>query len=158
MFSFLRLFRSGTRIAFNTGNRRYQTWEHGYTVDTRRKSHLAKYCRRAIIVQLFLLLSFLFILYINTWDGVSRHGTALRCKWAVSRTRFPDTLTLPYGNNTDRLHWARIVQPSELMRRLETGERMEAKTLHQSWKEAHLPERFGVWSEEWRKLHGRDWM
>lgn len=160
MSSFLRLFNSGGQNAFELGHRGYEPVENGHTLspgDPRRKSLRAKRCKPVTIATLIGLLFLLVILYFQTRDKLSHYGTAIQCKMAVSRTDFPNTPTLSYGNHTDESNWAKVMSAGDLIRKLESGDRMDTKILHQSWKDEHLPERFKAWSEQWRKLHGKDW-
>jgi hypothetical protein len=54
--------------------------------------------------------------------------------------------------------WAKVTHPDELFDKLERGETVDSKIIHQSWKTRHdLPARFTLWSREWQRLHGADW-
>ncbi|KIM33667.1 glycosyltransferase family 32 protein [Serendipita vermifera MAFF 305830] len=54
--------------------------------------------------------------------------------------------------------WAKAIHPDELMEKLERGETIEAKLIHQSWKTRNdVPPNFEDWGRQWRKLHGPDW-
>ncbi|KIM33666.1 glycosyltransferase family 32 protein [Serendipita vermifera MAFF 305830] len=161
MSYFSRLSRPNGSNTFDLGQRGYEPVQNGQTLspgDPRRKSLRAKRCRPATIGPLVVVIIILAVIYFKSKDKLDHYGTAVRCRLAVSNGNFPNAPTLPHGNNTNEANWAKIVTPSELIRKLERGERMNTKILHQSWKDSHLPERFKAWSEQWRILHGNDWV
>lgn len=61
-------------------------------------------------------------------------------------------------DESTQAEWARIVLPSELFSMLEKGQKPTGWIIHQSWKNRDLPKHFQKWSEDWRRIHGRNWM
>ncbi|CAG7848176.1 SubName: Full=Uncharacterized protein {ECO:0000313/EMBL:CCA73803.1} [Serendipita indica DSM 11827] len=59
---------------------------------------------------------------------------------------------------TDPAKWAKIITPDELMERVEKGEHLAPRILHQSWKTTMLPDRFQRWSKLWQTMLDETWL
>lgn len=94
-----------------------------------------------------------------------------QCAQAVADNHVPtaeeitsqNLLNLTYGAGTyhheqEPTKWAKVITPDQLMDMLENGQNPGPRILHQSWKNAPLPEHFERWSKKWKKMLDDTWV